>query len=100
MGLKSAIQSNREQRLVEKQSLEKFPGTAARLCLKDGSDSREGRQRGAPLLHKSEENGHEDLNADCGCNHGRRDFLAEMQRCRADQQIFERKMDFYAKHFQ
>jgi len=48
LGLKSAIQSNREQRLVEKQSLEKFPGTAARLCLKDGSDSREGRQRGAP----------------------------------------------------
>ena len=53
-----------------------------------------------PLLHKSEENGHEDLNADCGCNRGRRDFLAEMQRCRADQQIFERKMDFYAKHLQ
>jgi hypothetical protein len=29
-----------------------------------------------------------------------RTFLAEIQRCRADQRILERKLDFYAKHLQ
>jgi hypothetical protein len=30
----------------------------------------------------------------------RRHFVAEMQRCRADEQIFERKLDFYARRLQ
>jgi hypothetical protein len=29
-----------------------------------------------------------------------RDFVAEMQRSRADEQFFERKLDFYASHLQ